>query len=410
MDQTTVRRLIVIVIALLSMTGQVTMLGISRWTGEGGSYRIVQPKEQSSQAKQKRDADQKSKKKDKKKRKSGRPKGSKNKNRRNVKLSSHLQHVQTLLKGTLKLLSAVGISITWFVFDGAFGNNYALQMVQQCGLHLISKLRYDAALYFPYTGTDKRCKYGNKLNYAQIPDQYIQSNTLEKGIRTIIYQMTMWHKLFPDPRNIVIIRKINVKTGKQAHVVLFSSNLDLDYNLVVKCYRLRFQIEEIITAGGMIRQGRFSRLNVGQTERALQSALDTGVSPRTQQQLIDIWPDSRPSLERALEVRAQNLTGQMERLLRERAEKERQDIEAILTELARAIESELAQPAYRQLELFTDNERSQLARNTQALQARLKQIPAEIEAEQAAIRARYADSEPRLFPVAVTFLLPERLA
>lgn len=168
--------------------------------------------------------------------------------------------------------------------------------------------------------------------------------------------------------------------------------------------------EEIITAGGIIRQGRFSRLNVGQTEKALQSALDTAVSAQTQQQLIDIWPDIRPNLERALEVRAQNLTGRMERLLRERAEKEMQDIEAILTELARAIENELAEPTYRQLELFSDNERNQLTRNTQALQARLEQIPAEIEAEQEAIRARYADPEPRLFPVAVTFLVPARLA
>lgn len=100
----------------------------------------------------------------------------------------------------------------------------------------------------------------------------------------------------------------------------------------------------------------------------------------------------------------------MERLLHERAEKEMQDIEAILSELAQAIENELAEPTYRQLELFSDNERNQLTRNTQALQARLEQIPAEIEAEQDAVRARYADPEPRLFPVAVTFLVPARLA
>ncbi len=31
-----------------------------------------------------------------------------------------------------------------------------------------------------------------------------------------------------------------------------------------------------------------------------------------------------------------------------------------------------------------------------------------IEAEQAAIRARFADPQPRMFPVAVTFLVPER--
>ena len=99
----------------------------------------------------------------------------------------------------------------------------------------------------------------------------------------------------------------------------------------------------------------------------------------------------------------------MERLLEERMAKETLDIEAVLRELAAAIEKELAEPEYRQLELFTSTERSQLSRNTQALRARLEQIPGEIEAEQAAIRARYADPQPRMFPVAVTFLVPERL-
>ncbi len=38
----TLTQLNVIVTALLAMTGRVTMLGISRWAGEGGSYRTVQ--------------------------------------------------------------------------------------------------------------------------------------------------------------------------------------------------------------------------------------------------------------------------------------------------------------------------------------------------------------------------------
>ena len=41
-DTTTLRHLGVIVPALLSMTGRVTMLGISRWTEQGGSYRTIQ--------------------------------------------------------------------------------------------------------------------------------------------------------------------------------------------------------------------------------------------------------------------------------------------------------------------------------------------------------------------------------
>ena len=45
-----------------------------------------------------------------------------------------------------------------------------------------------------------------------------------------------------------------------------------------------------------------------------------------------------------------------------------------------------------------------------SLQSRVKEIPAEIEKETAAIMARYADPQPRMFPVAVTFLVPERMA
>jgi putative transposase len=39
---TTHRRLSRITLALLVMTGRITMLGISRWAGKGGSYRTVQ--------------------------------------------------------------------------------------------------------------------------------------------------------------------------------------------------------------------------------------------------------------------------------------------------------------------------------------------------------------------------------
>ncbi len=42
MTMTTIRQFSRIALAMLAMTGRVTMLGISRWTGEGGSYRTVQ--------------------------------------------------------------------------------------------------------------------------------------------------------------------------------------------------------------------------------------------------------------------------------------------------------------------------------------------------------------------------------
>ena len=42
LDTTTLKRLKTIVTAMLTMTGRVTMLGVSRWTDDGGSYRTIQ--------------------------------------------------------------------------------------------------------------------------------------------------------------------------------------------------------------------------------------------------------------------------------------------------------------------------------------------------------------------------------
>ena len=83
--------------------------------------------------------------------KPGRPKGSRNRNRREVQLSPYLRFVQGLIKQIVALLRA-DLNIVYRVFDGAFGRNDALQMVRQTCLHLISKLRHDTALYFPYEG------------------------------------------------------------------------------------------------------------------------------------------------------------------------------------------------------------------------------------------------------------------
>lgn len=100
-----------------------------------------------------------------KSRKRGRAKGSKNKNRRDVELKPYLVHIQTMIK---KLLVLIGtdLKLIYCVLDGAFGHNNALQMVQQCSFHLISKLRGDAALYCPYDGPQKQRgankKYGGK--------------------------------------------------------------------------------------------------------------------------------------------------------------------------------------------------------------------------------------------------------
>jgi len=180
------------------------------------------------------------------KKKLGRPKGSKNRDKRQVSLTPELERIQKMIKKQLLLLRKL-VEIRYIALDGHFGNNNALQMVLQCGLDLVSKLRSDSALYFLYEGQQKargpKRKYGSKIDYSNIPAKYLVNQKTEKGILTKIYQSRMLHKSFAQMLNIVIITKTNLKTGRFAHVVLFSSDLAFTFEKIIDYYSLRFQIE-----------------------------------------------------------------------------------------------------------------------------------------------------------------------
>ena len=291
MTPTALRQMACIIGGILAMTGRVTMLGISRWTEEGGSYRTVQrfflsdinwrkihwnfvkdnfvqqdngvfliggdetvvtksgkktfgldrffsslygrpapglsfltlsvisvncrksypvlceqiikkeeektEKEENSGKKQKSE-----------KRGPGRPKGSRNKDRLAPELSAFMLFLRQSLAEVISLVGK-DIGATYFVYDGALGNNAGMQAVRRCGLHIISKLRYDSDLYFPYTGPysgrGPHKKYGEKLIYGDIPEKYLKSSFIEDGFRTDIYQARMFHKLFADMLNIAIL-------------------------------------------------------------------------------------------------------------------------------------------------------------------------------------------------------------
>jgi hypothetical protein len=129
-----------------------------------------------------------------------------------------------------------------------------------------------------------------------------------------------------------------------------------------------------------------------------------------QARLADLWPRHAEALQSALRVRMADLVDGMQRLLRERAAREIKDSAAILTELRKNILDELNEPEVAQLALFTTEEQEQLRRNIDSLRARANEIRAEIERERRAIEARYADPTPHLFPICVTYLVPERIA
>jgi len=163
-----------------------------------------------------------------------------------VTLTAELELIKTMVLKLLLLINGQ-LSLTYLVLDGHFGNNNALQMTRQCGLHLISKLRHDAALYIPYAGPQKqygqRRKYGDQINYDHLPAAYLKQTSVADGIQTRIYQAALWHKEFPQLLNVGIIAKVNLNTSAHAHVVLFGSDLSLTYDQIIDYYALRFQIE-----------------------------------------------------------------------------------------------------------------------------------------------------------------------
>ena len=89
----------------------------------------------------------------------------------------------------------------------------------------------------------RRLLYGDKVDYDDLPVQYLKETTVEGHLQTCIYQMQLLHKEFMQPLNVVIIAKTNLCTQARAHVILFSSDVTLAYTPLVDYYGLRFQIE-----------------------------------------------------------------------------------------------------------------------------------------------------------------------
>jgi putative transposase len=332
-SETTLRQMSRVILGMLASSGRITMLGLSRWTEKGGSYRTIQrfysselpwkaihwlfirlkfvkpaaryfiagdevvaskagketygldrffssiqqraiaglsfftfslvdveaecsyplqmtqairSAEEKAASKARKEA-KKAAVKTAEKRKRGRPKGSKNKIKKEVVLNPELVRIQMALKS---LLETIGnhLLLVYVVMDGHFGNYPSACMVRETGLHLISKMRSDAALYFSFNGDlckkrGPKPKQGDKIDVHALPDKYLKETTTEDNLRTEIYQGEFINKEFDFPLNVVIVVKTHLETSAQAHIILFSTDLEQAYNQIIKFYSLRFQIE-----------------------------------------------------------------------------------------------------------------------------------------------------------------------
>ena len=323
-----VRRLAVVAQAVLTLTGRITMLSISRWTEKGGSYRTIQrffatklpwsgmftkffethifnaeheyilagdetvigksgaetfgidrffsglkgkvirglsffvvslvdvTERKSypvSVAQTVKSEAEKQASKSRKKRKprlpkagKGRCRGSLNRDKNEINLSPELLRINDMLFSLLKLIRRF-IKVKYLAMDGHFGHHQAVLMARGNDLQLISKLRKDAAVYEKYDGfyggRGARKKYGARLKYDLLPLGYLRKSEQQGDIITNYYQGIFLHKEFGCELNAVIIVKINLKTKKLGHAILFSSDVNLNWEKLVDYYSLRFQIE-----------------------------------------------------------------------------------------------------------------------------------------------------------------------
>jgi hypothetical protein len=167
--------------------------------------------------------------------------------------------------------------------------------------------------------------------------------------------------------------------------------------------------EEIILAGGHLREGRFSRMNVGETQDAVAAATDDRAPEGLENRLVELWPRVENQLVQALEARMQDRTKNLQKFLDDRAEREVAKVTAVMQELERSIRETLAEKEDPQLKLeWSDGEKQQRERDIGSLRSRLLELPSELAREVEHLRGRYRDPQPRLFPVAVTFLVPPR--
>ncbi|KGC30494.1 hypothetical protein DO62_1697 [Burkholderia pseudomallei] len=167
--------------------------------------------------------------------------------------------------------------------------------------------------------------------------------------------------------------------------------------------------EELTVSGGYLRDQSFRREEgVTRVQQWLgESKRITALAP-----LFDAlrvrFDRQQEAILKAVDARSKERLRYLTNTLQTRKQQEIDDIDTVLDELEKAIQSELKkgeQPE--QLTLFTEDERTQLHRDIAALEARLARIPDERQLEMQAIESRYAKLDGHTFPVAVIFVVPE---
>lgn len=184
--------------------------------------------------------------------KRGRKKGSANKTKENSSVeNASLRAFKRVFNETLIRFSSLlpSLKVKHIVGDTAYGNENYLRVVSEQGLFLISKLYKNAALFEVKTEPKIRKRgrpalYGEQFDLANLDKKYLKSSQKDdKETRIETYQIEARSKAMKGRKLNVVVQKAIRKDGKVGIQIFFSNDLELDYQTLIKYYKLRFQIE-----------------------------------------------------------------------------------------------------------------------------------------------------------------------
>jgi hypothetical protein len=134
--------------------------------------------------------------------------------------------------------------IRYVVADGYYSKYKWVTGVVQLGRHAMGKLRCDADLKFlydgPYAGRGAPRRYDGKVVLSD-HRRFELVTRLDEGV--YLYTAVVWSVSLK--RKVRLAYLLKEHRGRRSYVVLFSTDTEIDPQLLYRCYTARFQIEFI---------------------------------------------------------------------------------------------------------------------------------------------------------------------
>ena len=129
--------------------------------------------------------------------------------------------------------------------DALYSKHKFINRVCATGLELVGKLRCDSELYWKYNGSyggiGRPKEFNGKVDFENDLTLFDYVRTLDDG--TEIYSAIVHSKTFKRDIRIVLMRHAKEDSKKIGHVILYSTDANLDPLTIIEYYQSRFQIE-----------------------------------------------------------------------------------------------------------------------------------------------------------------------